>query len=299
VVPRSDDLPGDDGISQSVPVWHLSLAYDGTHYHGWQIQPGVKTIQGELQSRLRRLLQRPDLRLAGTSRTDAGVHALDQQVTFPALETEVWEAPELQRVLNRWLPADIRVTQARLQPPGFHARHSATGKAYIYVVSTAELASPFAAPYVWHRPRPLDLPAMCRAASELQGEHDFSTFAVNPRREVDSHVCWLPRILVDTDGQGHVCFVFVGRSFLYRMVRTLVGYLVLVGQGAQAPTDTRRLLEARDRRALTADTAPASGLFLTRVFFAEGEWCHYSPVRLPFAAQCHYVGSSRPRGTSQ
>ncbi|MCF7853989.1 MAG: tRNA pseudouridine(38-40) synthase TruA, partial [Candidatus Pacebacteria bacterium] len=116
--------------------WHLTLEYNGTAYHGWQIQPHHPTIQRELQSRMRLLFQDPELCIAGTSRTDAGVHALDQHVSFTTTRQTGLDVESLRTKLNRWLPADIHVTTITREPPGFHARHSALAKAYTYVIDT-------------------------------------------------------------------------------------------------------------------------------------------------------------------
>ena len=278
-----EQTPGDAATAPLPPdaeTWHLTLAYDGANFHGWQIQPGLRTVQDELQKRLRLLLHLPELRVAATSRTDAGVHALDQHVSFAAPPNPELSPETLRRTLNRWLPQDMQVLGAARAAAGFHARHSAQGKAYTYVVCTGERCHPLFTRFVWHSPRPLDYDAMRRAAAFVTGEHDFSSFAVNPRREIESHVRTLHRVEVFEAGDL-VCFNVVGNRFLYKMVRSLVGYLLHVGHGAVPAEKTPAVLAAQTRCA-AADSAPAQGLFLARVFFEPDGWQRYVPVLPPF-----------------
>lgn len=262
-------------------TFHLTVAYDGTNYCGWQIQPTNKTIQGEIRLRLRLMLRQPELKIAGCSRTDSGVHALDQQVSFTAdVDDEV--TPEwLLHKLNRWLPDDILVKSARLAEPGFNARFANCGKAYTYCLSPGRRTNPLATRYVWMTPHELDVDAMRRAAAYLEGEHDFKSFTVNSGQEIDSTVRLLHRLeLVEQDGLLYV--IAVGESFLYKMVRSLTGYLVHVGQGYLDPDETPRVLAALNR-CEAADSAPAKGLFLAKVFWQPDEWRTYQPLLPPFA----------------
>ena len=263
---------------------HLTVAYCGTAYCGWQLQPDRRTVQGELLDRLRRMLRAPDLRIYGSSRTDSGVHALDQQVSFQVVLPEEFTISDLHRRLNRWLPDDIVVKTARIAPPEFHARFSNCGKAYTYCLAPGFKVNPLYTPFVWRTPRPLDIPAMQEAAAVFQGEHDFASFAVNPGKEVGSTVRNLRRLEVIPADDGMVYVNAVGDSFLYKMVRSLVGYLVHVGYGYATAEDARRVLEAKDR-SRAADSAPAQGLFLAKVFFDPEAWRDYAPVIPPFAWQ--------------
>jgi tRNA pseudouridine38-40 synthase len=260
--------------------WHLSLAYDGTAFCGWQIQPKVRTVQGELADRLRRLFSDPDLRVAGTSRTDAGVHALDQQASFEADTPADFTAEKLHTILNRWLPSDIVVTRVQEASLDHNVRFAAAGKAYTYVVNPGDRLLPMFAPFAWHFPRRLDLDAMREAARHLVGELDFSSFAANPKREVESHVRLVHRVEV-LPVDGLLCINVVGESFLYKMVRSMVGWLAHVGRGAAPSESTLEVLAARDRSA-AADSAPAEGLFLAKVFFGPDEWRSYEPILPPF-----------------
>ncbi len=265
----------------SHPVWSLSLCYDGSNFSGWQIQPaGRRTVQGELQDKLRRLLRNPELKVSGASRTDAGVHALGQTASFTATLPADMDADGLRETLNRWLRPDLRVWAAQARPADFHARHSARGKVYTFVLAHGADLSPFWARYVWHLRPKLNLDAMREAAAVCEGTHDFAAFAANPKREVESTVRTIHRLAVIDHGP----FVFlnvIGDSFLYKMVRTLAGQLAAVGLGRATAAQTARVLAAGDR-ALAAETAPPAGLFLDRVFYAPEEWRGYKPTLPPF-----------------
>ena len=264
-------------------TWHLSVAYDGTRFRGYQIQPDQPTVQYELQHRLRLLFRNAELRIAGTSRTDAGVHALDQNVSFKAVTPDDLDPETVRRTLNRWLPADIKVKTVELGPQEFHARHSARGKAYTYALHRGEKCDPLFARFVWALPAHLDVSSMQEAAAHLCGEHDFASFAVNARREISSTIRVLNRLEITANGEM-VYFSVLGDSFLYKMVRSVVGYLVHVGKGSASAHETPAVLEARDRCA-AAESAPAQGLFLAQVFFAPDAWKSYTPVLPPFAWQ--------------
>lgn len=273
-----------DGVEKNAGhpafTWYLSLSYDGTAYHGWQIQPGQCTVQGQLQERLRRLFRDNELRTVGSSRTDAGVHALDQRVSFEATFPGELDSEQLKFILNRWLPDDILVNWAEERPPGFSARFDNHGKAYTYVIATKRL-SPLFTRFAWPYHRPLDTGAMAEAALLLEGEQNFQSFAVNPKREIESWVRRLHRVQV-LECDGLVCVNVVGESFLYKMVRSIVGWLVCVGAGRARPADTTTVLAARNRCA-AAESAPSQGLFLARVFSAVDEWQDYTADIPPFA----------------
>lgn len=278
-----DDTNAVPSVTPEAPprTWHLQLAYDGTAFHGWQVQPRQRTVQGQVLERLQRLFQAPDLQVSATSRTDAGVHALDQHLSFTVpTPPELADGERLRRLLNRWLPEDIRVTAAREAPPDFKARYANCGKAYTYSLFHGEKVSPLFARFVWPLRQRLDLTAMQRTAALLVGERDFASFGVNPKREIESTVCHLFRVQVLAQGDL-VCISVVGDRFLYKMVRSLVGYLVHVGHGKAPPEAVLRVLAACDRGA-AAQSAPATGLFLARVFFDPAEMQTYEPLVPPF-----------------
>jgi len=253
----------DSALSLGPATWHATVAYDGTAFRGWQIQPNQRTVQGELEKRIRLIFRQPDLRLSATSRTDAGVHALDQHVSFAAPQLDGLSPEHVRQTLNRWLPPDIQVRSVDLAEPEFHARFDATGKAYTYVIHTGEKCHPLFSRFTWRLQRELDPESMQEAADHLVGEHDFASFAVNPKREISTTVRRLDR--VEVRSSGDLVFVnVVGRSFLYKMVRSIAGFLLRVGVGELDVKDARRLLKAAERTN-EIPTAKPLGLFLWRV----------------------------------
>ncbi|MBR0459920.1 MAG: tRNA pseudouridine(38-40) synthase TruA [Victivallales bacterium] len=283
-IPNDPDDIGPASPEWPVRTWHLSLAYDGTNYFGWQVQDKnrKKTVQGELRTRIRLILHAPELKVYGCSRTDAGVHALDQHASFTTPTPPDCTPDWLRDKLNRWLPDDILVKSAEITTDGFNARYDNFGKAYTYCLSPSNgKLNPMLAPFVWKARRPLDTAAMRAAAQYLVGEHDFSSFATNSGNPVETMVRRVHRLeLLEKDG---LLFLnAVGESFLYKMVRTLAGWLVHVGCGYASPEDTLDVLSARDRTR-AADAAPAKGLFLAKVFWSPEEWRSYQPILPPFA----------------
>lgn len=262
----------------------LLLAYDGTDFSGWQIQPGPPTIQGTLASAIGRVTGENVLP-QGSGRTDAGVHALGQVATF-ATESPI-PAANLVNALNDVLPAAIRVLEAAEAPPEFHARKSARAKTYHYRMFRRAICPPFLARYVWHYPYPLDEDKMQEVAALIVGEHDFTSFAaVDAERgreqegaEVGQNVGQNAGQDVGQDPRQNIRRIFFsawerradefvytirGTGFLHHMVRNLVGTFLVMGKGTLKPSDLPRILEARSRSAAGA-TAPASGLFLVNV----------------------------------
>jgi len=243
----------------------LILAYDGAEFSGWQVQPDTTTVQGTLASAIGRLTGEKVLP-QGSGRTDAGVHALAQVVTF-VTESSV-PTQNFVKALNDILPAAIRVLEVAESPPEFHARHSAHAKIYRYRIYRSAICPPFLARYVWHYPYPLDEGAMARAAEFVIGEKDFTSFAaVDPERGKDgetvSNVRTIFRSDWSRDGEELV-YVVRGSGFLHHMVRNLVGTFILVGRGTLQVEDVTRILVAKDRSAAGA-TAPPSGLYLVNV----------------------------------
>lgn len=243
----------------------IVLAYDGSEFSGWQVQPDAATVQGTLASAIGRLTGEKVLP-QGSGRTDAGVHALAQVATF-ATESPI-PAQNLVKALNDILPASIRVIEVAEAPLEFHARKSAHAKTYRYRIYREAICPPFLARYVWHYPFPLDEDAMQRAAGFVIGEHDFTSFAaVDPERSRDDEITSKVRqILASTWKREDEELVYLvrGNGFLHHMVRNLVGTFVLVGKGTLRPGDITDILAARNRSAAGA-TAPASGLYLVSV----------------------------------
>lgn len=272
-------------------VWRLTLAYDGTDFHGWQVQPGEATIQGELQAALGRITGETPLP-QGSGRTDAGVHALAQVASFP-LRAPI-PAQNLQRALNRTLPAAIRVLEAKRAANNFHARHSAVAKTYEYHIFREAICPPFLTRYVLVCPWAMNLGALQAAARIFEGEHDFLSFAATDPdlrdRNSPPGVKWDPEF----DGpKGTVRTVFSsawehrrtesgellvykirGNGFLHHMVRNLVGTMLEVGRGRLGLSELQGILAARSRSA-AGPTAPASGLFLHSVEYPAAEGLGY------------------------
>lgn len=244
--------------------WKLTLAYDGTSYSGWQVQPAATTIQGTVEDALAAVEGRP-VKLAGSGRTDAGVHAL-AQVASCTLASPI-PAHGLVKALNRLLPAEIRVTEARLVPEGFHARHWATAKTYEYRIQRAPICPPFDARFTYWHPYPLDEDAMCVAALRLAGDRDFRSFASSDGDAEESTERSVYSSVLQREADLLVYRVR-GSGFLYRMVRNFVGTLLEVGRGNLRPDDIDRILAARDRRE-AGPTAPARGLFLVSVEYPD------------------------------
>jgi len=249
----------------------LILAYDGTDFSGWQIQPERSTIQGSLASAIGRITGEKVLP-QGSGRTDAGVHALEQVATV-ATESTIPPA-NLAVALNDILPAAIRVLDVREAPPDFHARKSARSKTYRYRMYRNAICPPFLARYVWHYPYPLDEVAMCAAASLIEGEHDFTSFAaVDPERGLDRDGLSNVRRLFSSIWRredDEFIYEVRGNGFLHHMVRNLVGTFLLVGKGTLEPEDVINILRAKNRSVAGA-TAPGSGLCLVSVEYDEPE----------------------------
>jgi tRNA pseudouridine38-40 synthase len=241
----------------------LTVAYDGTDFAGWQIQPDAATVQGTLSLAIGRITGEKVLP-QGSGRTDAGVHALAQVATFQT--DSVIPVGNFVVALNDILPASIRVLAAEEVAGDFHPRKSAQAKTYRYRIYREAICPPLLARYVWHYPYPLDESAMRNAAPLVEGEHDFTSFAaVDPERgrEGISNV----RRIFSSQWRGESCELIYevrGNGFLHHMVRNLVGTFLLVGKGTLKPADVTRILEGKNRSAAGA-TAPASGLYLVNV----------------------------------
>jgi tRNA pseudouridine38-40 synthase len=237
----------------------LTVAYDGTGYAGWQVQPTEPTVQAVVEAAWHEIT-RETLRVLSAGRTDAGVHALGQVVSLATEST--LPAADLHRALNAVLPQDVAIVAVEEAPENFHATHDAQRKTYRYQIHNGRTPDIFSRRYVWHYPQPLDAERMQAAARLLVGKHDFAAFesagserpdtvrklfAVEVRRDAD-------RITIEVTGDG----------FLYNMVRSIVGTLVEVGKGSREPQWVAEVLASCDRRR-AGQTAPALGLFLVSV----------------------------------
>ena len=263
-------------------LWKIILAYDGTPFNGWQIQPNLPTVQGTLAHAIHHITGESVLP-QGSGRTDAGVHALAQVASF-SLVAPI-PAANFHKALNRALPPSIRILSIEQAPEDFHARHSALRKTYEYRISTASICSPMLAPYVWDCPWSLDLPTLQQAAAFILGTHDFTSFAaadpdLTTRTEesaqppdAPSTPCSplpapaLTRTIFDSSWhRDNDLFIYriTGSGFLHHMVRNLVGTFVEAGRGRIPAKSIPYVLVAHDRAA-AGPTAPARGLFLIGV----------------------------------
>jgi tRNA pseudouridine38-40 synthase len=245
-----------------MPCYRLTLAYRGTAYAGWQRQENALAVQQVVEEALENLLGEP-ARIAGASRTDAGVHARGQVAHL--LLARPFAERGLIHGTNRYLPADVRVLAAAAMPDGFHARKHAAGKEYVYRLSRAPVISPLDSLFVAPAPAGLDVERMARAAAFLPGRHDFTAFALaggshgQPFRRIVS-ARW------DEREEGELAFQVVGEGFLRGMVRALVGTLIDVGTGRRTPESFAALLAGRPRQE-AGPTAPAHGLVLQQVLY--------------------------------
>jgi len=260
----------------------LTLAYDGTAYAGWQVQPGETTVQGTLEAALKKVTNQ-SVRVLASGRTDAGVHAAGQVVGFQTgseLAVNV-----LQKALNAVLPPDIAVIEVAEVPEGFHAIRDARRKRYRYVIHDRAVRDVFRRGYCWHYGRRLDVEAMHRAVQLLLGTHDFSSFETSgaPRESsvrtiTDIFVCRAgdcpdfraakmglsPSVVPVAPGDDFILIEVEADGFLYNMVRAIVGTLVEVGRGAESEDWVHEVLQSTDRRR-AGPTAPPEGLCLVHV----------------------------------
>jgi tRNA pseudouridine38-40 synthase len=265
----------------------LTLAYDGTDFHGWQIQPGEPTIQGTIAAVLREITQDVELTLHGAGRTDAGVHASGQVANFRT--GSALTPADFTRALNALLPPSIRILAAEQVAPEFHARWLAAAKTYRYRIDRGTVVPPFSWRYVLHHPHPLDFDAMALAARAFEGEHDFTSFAASTGSEEDDRERTPIRTIFRSEmlsgpgkgvleesapGKGALettpewIYEVRGRSFLRHMVRKILGTLLEVGRGRLTPGDVPRILAQRDRTC-SGPTAAAHGLCLTSVEYPD------------------------------
>lgn len=272
----------------------LTLAYDGSDYVGWQVQPNGRSVQAVVEEAIQNLTGE-SVRILVAGRTDSGVHALGQVANFRS-ECSI-PCENIQRGLQTFLPKDVVVLNVQDVPAEFHATYSAKRKRYRYVIHQSQVRSPFLERYVWWRSGELDVLRMQQAADALLGTHDFRCFeshfpnkATSVRTVMGARwfraggwAVWNPWSLApsknpcEQDGP-FLCFEIVADGFLYNMVRAIIGTLVKVGQRRWLPEDVRSIIEKGDR-ALAGETAPAQGLYLVSVDYDDGrEEPRHDPV---------------------
>jgi len=242
--------------------YRIDISYDGTAYAGWQIQPNGMTVQEKLEAAIYELT-REKTKVCGSGRTDQGVHARRQTAHVDLRKTLPLDS--LQKGMNALLPSDIRILKVGEAVPSFHARRSVVTKEYRYFIWNAEIVPPFQRHYRTHVITKLNVAAMRRAASYLVGRHDFASFTANPNRKVESTVRHLTDLRIVKNG-SEIVIIVKSQGFLYKMVRSLAGFLIRVGEGDVAPLEVRRILAAR-RRTARVPTAPPEGLFLWSVSY--------------------------------
>ena len=247
-----------------MPRFKLTIEYAGTRYSGWQIQKNARTVQGEIDRAVRAVTARADFELYGSGRTDAGVHAA-AQVAHLDVATSL-PADALRRRVNDELPADINILAAEVVPHRFHARHDVVGRRYLYQIARRRTA--FAKAFVWWVKEPLDTARMREAAHSFVGMRDFQSFAALD----DDAPARSTRVLVEqlevVENGDLVLIGIEGSHFLWKMVRRIVGVLVEIGRGGLQPADAAAFL-AESSTAPARLTAPPSGLFLERVYYAK------------------------------
>lgn len=236
----------------------LIVAYDGTNYHGWQLQNNGITIENELNRCLTELLREP-IQVIGASRTDSGVHALGNVAVFDTVNP--MPAEKISYALNQRLPEDIRIQKSEEVAADWHPRHCESRKTYEYRIYRAEFPMPVKRLYSYFTYRPLDAKLMQQAAKYLEGEHDFKSFC-QTGAQVESTVRTIFSCEVEEQGAELVIRV-CGNGFLYNMVRIIAGTLMEVGMGKRTPESMTEVLAARERSA-AGPTAPAHGLMLMR-----------------------------------
>lgn len=238
----------------------INISYDGSNYGGWQIQPNRDSIQSQIENALNTITNEP-IRIHASGRTDAGVHARKQVAHFDIEKTITNK--KLKYGLNSLLPPDIRINNVMDVPKGFHARFDVKEKEYRYFIYNGRILSPFDRQYKLLIKKKLDIPAIKEAASFLTGKHDFSAFTANARREVDSTVREITDIQIIQNGNTIVISA-KSKGFLYKMVRSIAGYLIRVGLHELPSNSTAEILQSRCRSEVVK-TAPAKGLFLWNV----------------------------------
>ncbi len=256
----------------------MEISFDGQNYGGWQIQPDNSTVQELIKDTLVKLYDGKPIKLVGSSRTDAGVHAIGFAASFAAPAKPLIPVAKLKTALNGLLPSSIAIRNITEVPMDFHVRFDTVGKAYTYVINLGA-ESPFSAAYSWKARWKLDIDKMQEAAKHLLGTHDFSSFVVN-RENIENAV----RTIYDIDFQlfgSYLCITFVGNGFLYKMIRCLVGALEAVASGAISAEELKNILMLKDRTK-APQTCPPHGLFLMKVFYAEAEIKKFKLKDVPF-----------------
>lgn len=246
--------------------YKIIVAYDGTNFAGFQHQPNQRTVEDVISKAVNKIAKDPEpsIDIFGSGRTDAGVHALGQVIHFD-LSIQMTETNML-HALNSLLPLDVEVLQVEIVPDDFHARFNTKGKRYEYRLALGEFVNPFKRNYTGHWKFPIDIKLIQQAITDLEGEHDFSSFVASGST-VKDHVRTIYEASARLDEDSNeIVFEFYGSGFLYNMVRIMVAVLIEIGSKRRPVDDIPRLFEVKDRNQARG-TAPASGLYLKQVYY--------------------------------
>lgn len=243
------------------------MSYDGHLFHGFQIQPNQRTVQGEIEQALMKMTKGKRIVVEGSGRTDAGVHAIGQVIQFNYPGNNI-PAEKMLLALNSMMPLDIVFKDSEIVPDDFHVRYQIKGKWYRYRVSLDRFVDPFKRFYTGHFPYPLDFSKIQTAIKDFLGEHDFTSFAASGG-QIEDKVRTIYFVNAEFDQKNNeIIFDFIGSGFLYNMVRIMVATLLEIGNGKRSVDDIPRVLKAKNRLEVP-QTAPASGLYLYHVFYDE------------------------------
>ena len=247
--------------------YKMKLAYDGHLFHGFQIQPDQRTIQGTIENALKKMTKGQRIIVEGSGRTDAGVHALEQVIHFDYPGKEI-PADHMIMAMNSMMPTDIIFKDCEIVTEDFHARYSIKGKWYRYRVSLDHFVNPFKRYYTGHFAYPVDVEKMQEAAKDLLGTHDFTSFAASGGQIIDKVRTMYYVNVEKNEAENEIIFDFICSGFLYNMVRIMVAALLEIGNGRRPVHDLTRVIEAKNRQEVRM-TAEGSGLYLYHVFYDE------------------------------
>lgn len=247
--------------------YKMTMSYDGHAFHGFQMQPNQRTVQGAIEEALKKMTKGQRVIVEGSGRTDAGVHAMGQVIHFDYPGNEI-PAERMILAMNSLMPLDTVFTKCEIVDQDFHVRYSAKGKWYRYRVSLDRFVNPFKRFYTGHYPYPIDIGKMQSAAKDIIGTHDFTSFAASGGQIIDK-VRTIYYVNIEKDEkENEIIFDFIGSGFLYNMVRILVATLLEIGNGRRPVADFPRVIAAKDRQEVR-ETAQASGLYLYHVFYED------------------------------
>lgn len=248
-----------------VKRYKITIAYDGTNFAGFQVQPHQRTVQGVLERAVNKMSKTNDyINVFGSGRTDSGVHALGQVVHFDFPHD--MSAESMLKALNSLLPLDCVVKECEIVPDDFHARYTTHGKCYMYRVSQTYFVDPFKRNYTGHYKYPIDIKLIEQALPDVVGTHDYSSFVASGSQATNHIRTIYDATVRENKDEKEIIFEFTGNGFLYNQVRIMVAVLLEIGRGKRPVHDFLRLYEVKDRNQ-ARETAPASGLYLKKVFY--------------------------------